>query len=53
MFKLIIENLGTILVAAALLAIILSITASMLKKKKQGKCVSCDCCDKACHFSVK
>ena len=53
MFRVIQENLGTILVTAALLAVVVCIVVSMGRKKKQGKCVSCDCCAKDCHLSGK
>lgn len=37
------ENIGTILVCAALIAIVAAIIISMVKKKKRGKSMVCDC----------
>ncbi len=37
------RNIGTIIVCAVLLAIVTAIIVNMVKKKKQGKSVICDC----------
>jgi len=44
-----INNLGTIIVAAALLALVILIVAGIIRKKRRGQCLSCDCasCPKA------
>jgi hypothetical protein len=53
MIAFVIENLATILISAALLAIVIGIVARMVKKKKSGKSVSCSCgCDGCPSASV-
>ena len=40
------ENLGTIVIGAALVAIVAGVVASIVKKKKNGKSAGCNCgCD--------
>jgi hypothetical protein len=40
------ENIGTIIVAAALAAIVTAIMASVVRRVKRGGCISgCACCD--------
>ena len=56
MFQWIVSNIWTIIICAALIAIVTAIIVSMVKKKKQGKsmvcnCGSCKCCPMSgsCH----
>jgi hypothetical protein len=50
------QNLATILISAALLAVVIWISAGLVKKKRSGKSIGCDCgCDgcprtAACHI---
>lgn len=50
------ENIGTIVIAAILLAVIVGIAVHLLRQKKQGKspcgcgCSTCPSCDQ-CHKS--
>lgn len=37
------SNIGTILICAVLLAIVAAIIVSMVRKKKKGRSVVCDC----------
>ena len=39
----IINNIGTIIICAVLIAIVVAIIVSMVRKKKSGKSVVCDC----------
>ncbi|MDR0381347.1 MAG: FeoB-associated Cys-rich membrane protein [Oscillospiraceae bacterium] len=45
------ENLGTIFVGLVVFAILAAIVAKMVRDKRKGKCVGCDCgCgDTACR----
>jgi len=43
MIEFLVNNLGTILVAAVLLAIVTLIVTGITRKKKSGQCVTCDC----------
>ncbi len=43
MFAWIAENIWTIIICAVLIAIVTAIIVSMVKKKKQGKSVACNC----------
>ena len=43
MFAWIAENIWTIIICAVLIAIVTAIIVSMVKKKKQGKSVVCNC----------
>ena len=43
MFAWIAENIWTIIICAVLIAIVAAIIVSMVKKKKQGKSVVCNC----------
>lgn len=46
------QNIGTIIVCAVLLAIVTAIIVSMVKKKKQGKSMVCNCGScKSCPMS--
>ncbi|MBK6090044.1 FeoB-associated Cys-rich membrane protein [Ruminococcus difficilis] len=46
------ENIGTIFVCAVLIAIVTAIIVSMVRKKKQGKSVVCNCGNcKTCAMS--
>lgn len=46
-------NLATILISAVLLAVVICITANMIKKKKSGKSIGCGCgCDSCPSGSV-
>ncbi len=46
------QNIGTIIVCAALIAIVTAIIVNMVKKKKQGKSMVCSCGNcKACPMS--
>lgn len=53
MFAIIAENLATILISTVLLAVIIWISVSLIKKKRSGKAVGCGCdgcqCASACH----
>jgi len=42
------DYLGTIVISAALLAIVALIVANMVKKKKSGKSVGCGCGCESC-----
>lgn len=44
-------HLGTILVGALLLAGVIGIVADIIRKKRKGKCVSCDCGCAGCSGS--
>ncbi|MDR1156903.1 MAG: FeoB-associated Cys-rich membrane protein [Oscillospiraceae bacterium] len=37
------ENLGTILVGLVVLGILAAIVAKLIRDKRKGKCVGCDC----------
>lgn len=37
------ENIGTILICAALIAVVAAIIINMMKKRKQGKSAVCNC----------
>lgn len=43
MFTWISNNIGTIIICAVLIAIVTAIIVSMVRKKKQGKSVVCNC----------
>jgi len=43
MFNWITANIGTIIICAVLLAIIAAIIVGMIRRKKQGRSVTCDC----------
>ena len=43
MFTWILNNIGTIIICAVLIAIVTAIIVSMIKKKKQGQSVVCSC----------
>jgi len=49
------ENLGTLLISAVLLAVVVWIVAGLIKKKKSGKSAGCGCgcsgcpSDSLCH----
>jgi len=46
MIAFIVENLATIVISAVLLAVVIWITAGLVKKKKSGKSAVCSCgCD--------
>lgn len=46
MITFITENFATILISAVLLAVVVWIAASLIKKKRSGKAVGCGCgCD--------
>ena len=50
MFTWLAENLGTVIICAVLIAIVVLIVCSMVKKKKQGKTsCSCGCANCAMH----
>ena len=55
MFAFIAENWGTIVVSAVVAGIVAAIVTKMVRDKKRGKCVSCDCgcagCKKACSYA--
>lgn len=52
MFHWIESNIGTIIICAVLIAIVAAIIVSMVKKKKQGKSVVCNCGNcKGCPMS--
>lgn len=44
-------NLGTIIVALVLIAIVTAIVINIVHKKKKGLCASCDGCSGNCHAS--
>lgn len=46
------ENLGTIGVGLAVLAVVALIVRGMVKRTRRGQCVSCEGCGKAgsCHY---
>ena len=43
MLQWIAENIGTIIICAVLLAVVSAIIVSMVKKKKQGRSMVCNC----------
>lgn len=47
----IMENLGTIGVGLAVLAVVALIVRNMMRRARRGQCVCCDGCNKAgsCH----
>ena len=53
MFEFISANLGTILVGAVVLAMIVAVTVSMVKKRKSGGSCSCGCgCSDCANASI-
>jgi YbbR domain-containing protein len=59
MMAFLINNIATILISGLLLALVLWIVISMIKKKKRGKSIGCNCgCDSCagnsfCHEPEK
>ena len=52
MFQWIVSNIWTIIICAVLIAIVTAIIVSMVKKKKQGKSMVCNCGNcKSCPMS--
>lgn len=52
MFTWLTNNLGTIIICAVLIAIVAAIIISLIKKKKQGKSMVCNCGScKSCPMS--
>ena len=52
MFQWIVSNIWTTVICAALIAIVSAIIISMVKKKKQGKSMVCNCGNcKSCPMS--
>lgn len=43
MFRWLAANSGTVIICAVLIAIVAAIIAGMIRKKKQGKSVTCGC----------
>ena len=52
MFQWIVSNIPTIIICTVLIAIVAAIIVSMVKKKKQGKSMVCNCGNcKSCPMS--
>ncbi|MDR3209689.1 MAG: FeoB-associated Cys-rich membrane protein [Oscillospiraceae bacterium] len=46
------NNLGTIITAALVLAVVTAITLQMLRNKRKGKSIACDCGCDACDAAA-
>ena len=51
MLKIILENWSTILVCAILIGIISLIIVKLIRDKRRGKTLGCDCGCNECHYS--
>ncbi len=52
MFSFIMENLGTMVVGLIVAGVVAVIIVKMVRDKRKGKCVGCDCaggCPGKCH----
>ena len=38
------ENLGTLVVGLVLVGIVTAIVMQLIRNRRKGKCISCDCC---------
>ena len=48
MFDFIAKNIGTVAIGLIVAGVIAAIIAKIVKDKRKGKCVGCDCCSNDC-----